>query len=122
MLRAVLEGTAFALLQVKEWLAGKGLTAERVVAMGGGSRNPLQVRILADVLGVPVLTAGVEEGCRGAALLGAVAAGLVDLETARALAPPYELTQPDPATAAAYPAACERFLSAQVAPDTLESP
>lgn len=117
LLRAVVEGTAFALRQVRDWLAGHGLKARRIVATGGGARNPLQLRVLADVLGEPVLAADVEEGCRGAALLGGVAAGLLDLERARQMAPAWQRIEPSEAGSASYREAFARFLAVQAAAD-----
>ena len=120
MLRAVGEGIAYSLRQVREQLAAGGLRAERTIATGGGAKEPAQAQIVADVLQGPVLVAECEEGCRGAALLGAVAAGLIDLEAARTLAPSYRRFAPEPATAEAYDAAYRRFLAVQAATDRIE--
>jgi sugar (pentulose or hexulose) kinase len=76
-------------------------------------------RLVADILGQSLHVARAEEGCRGAALLGAVAAGDMDLETARTLVPDYDVYEPDAATAPAYDAAYARFLRAQRALDAL---
>jgi sugar (pentulose or hexulose) kinase len=119
MLRAVAEGIAFSLRQVRGHLNAGGLVAARTVATGGGAHDSAMAQVVANVLGEPVLVAHCEEGCRGAALLGAVAAGEIDLESARTLLPAYDLYEPDATTFAAYDAAYERFLRAQRALDAV---
>ena len=117
MLRAVVEGTAFSLRQVRDWLASNGAVADTHIANGGGARNPLQVQVLADVLQTPVQVADVEEGCRGAALLGAVAAGKLTLEQARLLAPATRIFEPNAANGDVYDIAYQQFLALQDASD-----
>ncbi len=70
--RAVLEGTAFAL---KDAHAIAGGTSVRVT--GGGMKNPAWRQIVADVLGVPVVTVNTsDEGAAyGSAILAAVGVG-----------------------------------------------
>jgi xylulokinase len=74
--RAVLEGNAFALRAAREALLGQGLPDGDIYLTGGGTKSPLWRQILADVFARPVRWAGVEEGCRGAAIFAAVAAGI----------------------------------------------
>jgi sugar (pentulose or hexulose) kinase len=119
MLRAVVEGTAFSLRQVRDNIAEHGLAAERAVLTGGGARTPVQARAVADVLGMPVRVTDVEEGCRGAALLGGVAARLLDLEAARTMAPAAAVIEPDASLRALYDDAYARFLAVQAATDTI---
>ena len=119
MVRAVAEGIAFSLRQVRAHLNAGGLEATRTVATGGGAHDPAMAQLVADVLGETVLVAKAEEGCRGAALLGAVAAGEMTLEEARTLKPEYHRYEPDATTSPAYDAAYERFLRAQRALDLL---
>jgi xylulokinase len=71
-IRAVIEGTAFALKDAHEIAGG---TAVRVT--GGGMKNPAWRQIVADVLGVPVVTVNTsEEGAAyGSAILAAVGVG-----------------------------------------------
>jgi sugar (pentulose or hexulose) kinase len=118
--RAVGEGIACSLRQVRDHISAAGLAAERTVATGGGAHDAGQARIVAGVLQQPVAVARCEEGCRGAALLGAVAAGIIDVEAARLLDPGYDLFEPEPAHAAAYDAAYRRFLAVQAATDRIE--
>jgi xylulokinase len=75
--RAVLEGVAFGLRDSLELMRGAGLGQIRQVRItGGGARSPLWQQILADVLGVELVTVNTVEGAAyGAALLAAVGAG-----------------------------------------------
>jgi xylulokinase len=74
--RAVLEGNAFALKSAREALLSLGLPKGPVYLTGGGTRGALWRQILADVFAEPVAWAGVEEGCRGGAILAGVASGV----------------------------------------------
>ena len=75
--RAVLEGVSFGLRDSFELMINAGLeniTQARVT--GGGARSPLWRQILADVLGVEIVTVNAAEGAAyGAALLAATGAG-----------------------------------------------
>ena len=52
LFRAALEGTSLNLAWGVERLRAQGITLDRVRLVGGGARNPLWCRILADVLGL----------------------------------------------------------------------
>jgi xylulokinase len=83
--RAVLEGVAFGLRDSFELMKSAGLTEiKQVRASGGGARSLLWRQILADVLGVELVTVNTTEGAAyGAALLAAVGAGVwPDVDTA----------------------------------------
>jgi xylulokinase len=75
--RAVLEGVAFGLRDIFSLMQGVGLrTVNQVRVSGGGARSTLWRQILADVLGVELVTVDTTEGAAfGAALLAGVAAG-----------------------------------------------
>ncbi len=75
--RAVLEGIAFGMRDSVEILKALGMPVGRVLLTGGGAASPFLRKLQADVYGVPVQTVNREEGpAYGAALLGAVAAGV----------------------------------------------
>jgi xylulokinase len=75
--RAVLEGCAFQLRRIAEGLDTNGLG--EVVVVGGGAKSKAWVRIIADVLGMPLLLTQVPEaGALGAAILAGVGVGLLD--------------------------------------------
>jgi len=88
--RAVLEGLAFACRDVVERLATLGLTAPRVLLLGGGARSRVWSQLRADVLGLPHDVAAHTDTCPiGAAMIAAVAAGIHrDLAAAAAQLPP----------------------------------
>ncbi len=76
--RAVLEGVAFGLRDSFELMKDAGLgEIGQVRATGGGANSPLWRQILADVLGVELVTVNASEGAAyGAALLAATGAGV----------------------------------------------
>lgn len=76
--RAVLEGVAFGIKDSFTLIENAGLGAVRQVRIsGGGARSALWRQIMADVLGVELVTVNTTEGAAyGAALLAAVGAGL----------------------------------------------
>jgi xylulokinase len=78
--RAVLEGVAFGLRDSFELMKSAGMAnITQVRASGGGIRSSLWRQILADVLGVELVTVNTTEGAAyGAALLAAVGAGAFD--------------------------------------------
>jgi xylulokinase len=75
--RALLEGVAFGLKDIFCLMRDAGLgSIEQVRLSGGGAKSPLWRQILADILGVELVTVNTTEGAAfGAALLAGVAAG-----------------------------------------------
>jgi xylulokinase len=80
MARAVLEGVAMNLRVGLDAFAEMGRPAETVDAIGGGARSDAFMQVLADVWGVPVRRRSLVEEANslGAAVIGAVAVGLLD--------------------------------------------
>ena len=77
LLRALFEGVVFEHRRHVEVLAGAGITIERAVLSGGGSRSPHWPQMMADTLSVPIAVAECREaGALGAAIGAGVAAGL----------------------------------------------
>lgn len=75
--RAIMEGVAFALRQALEISLSLGGSAERVIAVGGGSESDVWRQIQADVFGLPLQqTTLTEQASVGAALLAGVGAGV----------------------------------------------
>jgi xylulokinase len=111
--RAVLEGNAYALRSARETLLADGdLPDGDVYLTGAGAVSPLWRQIIADVLQKPMHWSGIEDGCRAAAMFGAVASGLYEsIEAAiTAMTGPCLETEPSEA-AALYEAAYQRFLA-----------
>lgn len=74
LVRSVLEGVAFSLKDCFAILQEQGLTLEQMRATGGGAKSPLWRQIIADVLGLELVTTNATEGpAFGAALLAGVA-------------------------------------------------
>jgi xylulokinase len=116
LLRSALEGTAFAIRDALDALLGPaGLSGSAPACLrlaGGGTVAAGWRQLLADVLGVPLYAVDVPAASgRGAALLGAIAAGLLGFDDcAGALAPPAALVaEPDPAMTAVYGERHARF-------------
>jgi xylulokinase len=77
LVRSVLEGVAYSLKDCYAIIQEQGLQLEQLRATGGGAKSLLWRQILADVLGVELVTTTSEEGpAFGAALLAGVASGV----------------------------------------------
>jgi L-ribulokinase len=108
--RALLEASAFGARIIVEAFERHGHPVERLAACGGLARQDLPMQILADLMGRPVAVSGAEEiSARGAAMLGAVAAGAeaggrASLDDARRhmAAAPDSVRRPDPGRGAVY--------------------
>jgi xylulokinase len=82
LLRAALEGVAFAIKDAVDCVFDGSVAADHLRLAGGGSTNPAWRQLLADVLGYPLCAVDVPAAsARGAALLAARAAGLIDEST-----------------------------------------
>ena len=102
LLRSALEGTAFAIRDALDALLA-GERPPRLRLAGGGTLAAGWRQLLADVLGLPLYAVDVPAASgRGAALLGAHAAGLLSFDDIQGpLAPPARLVaEPDPKMAA----------------------
>ena len=78
MARAVMEGVAFGLRDSVELMAAEMELGE-VRVSGGGASSDLWLRIIADVIGLPVRVVGTaESAAHGAAMLAAVGVGAFD--------------------------------------------
>jgi xylulokinase len=103
--RAVLEGVAYGLRDSLELLRRVGVEADVGRVSGGGARSELWLRIVASVLDLPLERTEAEEGAAyGAALLGAVSAGVfADAHDAvAATVRVRDRVEPDPAWTDAY--------------------
>lgn len=114
MLRAAFEGVAMTLRECAEAV---GVDGDLRLA-GGAARSELLPRILADVIGLPVTCSSTgENGARGAAVCGFVAAGLAGSleEVTQRFDPSDRRYEPCPEARALYDAAFEFFLSSREA-------
>ncbi len=78
LLRAIIEGLDYQVLDIVNALRkGLGITPERLVAVGGATRNPFWMQNKADVVGLPIEVPNVEEATPlGAAILAGIGVGL----------------------------------------------
>jgi xylulokinase len=107
LVRAIMEGVAFAMRDGLEIMRGLGDAPQQLLAAGGGGASPLWRQILADVLALPVRSAlGEERTAVGAGLLAGLGVGLYpDAGAACAEAVRYgPPTAPIPAAVARYAA------------------
>ncbi|MHB0856303.1 MAG: xylulokinase [Anaerolineae bacterium] len=107
MVRAVMEGAAYAMRHLIEIIQERsGVPIRRVITVGGAARNAFWRQLKADVWGLELLASPVREAASlGAALTAGVGAGLyADYAEAVRLAVPTggEVSVPDPNQAAAY--------------------
>ncbi|MEO0635656.1 MAG: xylulokinase [Pseudomonadota bacterium] len=111
MARAVMEGVAFAFRDNLEALKQAGTDLDRVVAVGGGSKSPLWLEIMAASLDLPVDLPGDGDygGAFGAARLGRLAAGGEALSDIATPPPIVRTVEPDADMAKAYGQAYERW-------------
>ena len=74
--RAALEGICYTIAQHFDILEANGLPVEKIMVVGGGTKNPLWLQMVADVLGKPVCTASVTFGAAfGDAIMAALSGG-----------------------------------------------
>ncbi len=112
LVRAVLEGVAFSLKDCFSIIREQGLQLEQVRATGGGAKSPIWRQIIADILGVELVTTNAQEGpAFGAALLAGVASGIYPsvVQACAATVRVVERTEPNLATAQVYKQAYETY-------------
>ena len=77
MLRAVMEGVSYSLQDCLAVFGEMGITADEMLACGGGGSSPFWRKMLADLYGCPVKTVSSKEGpALGVALLAGVGTGI----------------------------------------------
>jgi xylulokinase len=110
MLRAVIEGLDYQFLQiVRGFESGLGVRPERIVAIGGPTRNEFWMQNKADVAGRPVEVPQLDEAVPlGAAILAGIGVGVYrdEQEAFERVWKPGRTYQPDPRRTAEY---AERF-------------
>lgn len=109
MMRALLEGVAFSLLDCHGTIREMGLEAKRLILIGGGARSNLWSSIVCDAFNLPLLVPHPGDASFGSALLAGVGAGVFanSREAVRKCLHIKQSLTPNPETAAIY---AERFL------------
>jgi xylulokinase len=115
MVRALLEGVAFAMRQIVDVMVDCGAPLDRLVASGNGLASPLWRQMVADVLNRPLYQGcdkhATERAGVGAALIAGIGIGAINgYSEAQRFAPKFDAeTAPNPASAAIYEAYYRRF-------------
>ena len=112
MVLAVLEGVAFALRDCVEIAKSSGVKIDATKICGGGAKSKIWRKIVANVLGIPVLRPQIEEGpAYGGAILAMVGCGEYSsvLEATNVLIKTKDVTEPDPELVAKYNKKYEAF-------------
>jgi xylulokinase len=111
IVQAVLEGVAFALADCRDALASAGIAVAEADVIGGGSRSPFWLAVLANVLNIPIhrFAEGETSAAFGAARLGRLA--VTGEAIASVCTPPQRVATfaPDRALADAYAARLPRW-------------
>lgn len=110
--RAVLEGTAFAMAHNLEVARKAGVVINEIRSIGGGTKNSLWSQIKADVLGIPVVVPKASTGATfGDALVAGIGLGLYpDIRATLLDVVKIQSTyQPDPARHAYYQVRYRRY-------------
>ena len=105
LIRAVMEGVSYSLRDCQEIFKAMGAAPEQVILCGGGAKSPLWKQMLCDIYGVPFATVTeTSGGAYGAAILGAVGAGLYQSVPAacKAIIRIGQMSQPDLTANAEY--------------------
>jgi xylulokinase len=116
LVRALLEGVAFALRQIVDTMVGCGADLTRLVASGNGLANPIWRQIVADILNRPLCQGTGEQASEragvGAAMIAGIGSGIFDgYQDAQKLSPIFNVvTEPNRNTAALYESHYRSFL------------
>jgi L-ribulokinase len=102
--RALIEATAFGTRKIIEAFNSRGIPINGIVASGGlAQKNPVLMQIYADALQTPIALAAAEQtSALGAAIWGAVAAGLhanIHSAAKKMVKPPRKIFQPEASVA-----------------------
>lgn len=106
LIRSTMEGIIYILWYSLDILRSLNIQVSSIIATGGGSKDPLLLRIQADMYDLPVrLNAGKEISCMGAAISASVGSGYYSTyeEACSAIVKfKPDIIEPDPGNAAIY--------------------
>ena len=101
--RALLEGVAYGIRDNLEAMAAAGAVPRRLVAVGGGVKNPLWTQIVSDVTGREQIVQTTPGACYGDAVLAAIGVGILgNMGQARRWLEPGTVVSPDLEATAFY--------------------
>ncbi len=79
MARALMEGVAFGVRRAAEDFESNGSKIESIVMMGGASKSPVWMQMIASITGIPIKQLNCSDVCAiGAAMIAACSAGIFD--------------------------------------------
>jgi xylulokinase len=77
IVRAVMEGVVFSLRTGLDTLNELGIESQSIIISGGGTRHPLWIRLITDILGLPVEVSSFTDAAPlGAAMLAGIGSGI----------------------------------------------
>lgn len=102
--RSALEGVAYSVAQHVDILEENGILPDKIMAVGGGTKNPLWMQMVADITGRPIRTAQITLGAAyGDGLMAAIGVGIFqDFSQLDQVIRPARTYLPDPARHQAY--------------------
>lgn len=103
LVRAVIEGVALSLAECVSEARVAGLAPDELRLVGGGARSDVWAQVVADALGADLTRPVLADASAGAALLGGLGAGILELsDVLRIAARPQGRITPDPAVHELY--------------------
>jgi len=111
--RSMLESTAYGTRNIIRTFQESGLAINRIIACGGGTKNPLWMQILSDVTGLVIETMEeTEAGIKGCAMIAAYGLGQYDhlSSAAKAMVEPGKIYSPQLANKPLYDKYFEIYL------------
>ncbi|MCC6804730.1 MAG: hypothetical protein IT319_17740 [Anaerolineae bacterium] len=123
LIRAVLEGVAFALKDALAEMENLGLKAEDIRLIGQGSKSILWSRVVADVLNRPLTIPDQPDAAYGAALITAMGTGMMEAtpQALEAVIGIRRRVQPDPESTEAYATLFDIYCDADSALRTISA-
>ena len=98
--RALLEAVGYGIRHNLDEMGREGITARRILAVGGGTLNPMWMQMVSDIVGIEQRIPALQIGAAyGDAMLAAVGAGYFagSADAVRAWVRPGRIVTPDPA-------------------------
>lgn len=112
MARALMEGVAFGVRRAAEDFEKNGSKIESIVMMGGASKSPVWMQMIASITGIPIKRLNCPDVCAiGAAMLAACGAGFYDSyqSAANAIVAVEKVYEPDREEAVYYQKKFQKF-------------
>ena len=112
MARALMEGVAFGVRRAAEDFEKNGSKIESIVMMGGASKSPVWMQMIASITGIPIKRLNCPDVCAiGGAMIAACGAGFYDSyqSAANAIVAVEKVYEPDKEEATYYQEKFQKF-------------